>query len=162
MSDQLIFQTGKSSEVYRRNNNGPKTLPCSAPDTILTSLLRQPSPITCCDRQPSPITYCKLCKYIEDRASNTHRTELTENTLMVDPIKGCAEINLHDPRVMPTLQCTLQYMGHSQKCIAGTQIFPISKLGFGSTPQRSRNRSRRTDTRSSNTSDNTDFMEIGR
>ena len=30
----------KSSEVYRRNNNGPKTLPCGNPDTTLTSLLR--------------------------------------------------------------------------------------------------------------------------
>ena len=40
----------KSSEVYRRNNNGPKTLPCGTPDTTLTSLLRQPSTITWCDR----------------------------------------------------------------------------------------------------------------
>ena len=29
-------------------NNGPKTLPCGTPDTTLTSLLRQPSTITCC------------------------------------------------------------------------------------------------------------------
>ena len=33
-----------------RNNNGPKTLPCGTPDTTLTSLLLQPSTITCCDR----------------------------------------------------------------------------------------------------------------
>ena len=30
---------------------------------------------------------------------------------------------------MPTLQCTLQYMGHAQKVHQGTQTFPISKLG---------------------------------
>ena len=40
----------KSSEVYKRNNNGPKTLPCGTPDTTTTSLLRQPSAITCYDR----------------------------------------------------------------------------------------------------------------
>ena len=40
----------KSSEVYRRNNNRPKTLPCCTPDVTLTSLLLQPSTITCCDR----------------------------------------------------------------------------------------------------------------
>ena len=50
ITDQLIFQNGKRSEVYRRNNNGPKTLPYGTPDTKLTSLLRQPSTITCCDR----------------------------------------------------------------------------------------------------------------
>ena len=48
---------------------------------------------------------------------------------MVDPIKDCAEINLHDPCLLPTIQCTLQCMGHAQKCITGTQTFPISKLG---------------------------------
>ena len=50
-------------------------------------------------------------------------------SLMVDPIKGCAEINLYDPILLPTLQCTLQCMRHAQKCITGTQAFPISKLG---------------------------------
>ena len=50
ITDQRIFQSGKSSDVYRRNNNGPKTLRCGTPDTTLTSLLRQPSTITCCDR----------------------------------------------------------------------------------------------------------------
>ena len=47
---------------------------------------------------------------------------------MVDPIKSCTEVNLHDPSLLPTLQCTLQCMGHTQKCITGTQTFPISKL----------------------------------
>ena len=48
---------------------------------------------------------------------------------MVDPIKGCAAINLYDRSLLPTLQCTLQCMRHAQKCITGTQTFPISKLG---------------------------------
>ena len=48
---------------------------------------------------------------------------------MVDPIKGCTEINLHDPNLIPTLQCTLQCMGHSKKCVTGTKTFQISKLG---------------------------------
>ena len=48
---------------------------------------------------------------------------------MVGPIKSCTEINLHDPSLLPILQSTLQCMGHTQKCITGTQTFPISKLG---------------------------------
>ena len=50
ITDQLISKMKKNSKVYRRNNNGPKTLPCGTPDTTLTSLLRQQSTITCCDR----------------------------------------------------------------------------------------------------------------
>ena len=48
---------------------------------------------------------------------------------MVDSIKGCTEINLHDLSLVPTLQCTLHCMEHAQKCITCTQTFPISKLG---------------------------------
>ena len=48
---------------------------------------------------------------------------------MADPITGCAEINMYDPSLLPTLQCTLQRMQHAQKCITGTQTFPISILG---------------------------------
>ena len=44
-------------------------------------------------------------------------------------IKDCPEINLHDPSLLHTLQCTLQSMGHTQKFMTGTQIFPISKQG---------------------------------
>ena len=46
----LFSKMEKSSEVYRINNNGSKTLPCGTPDMMLTSLLLQPSTITCCDR----------------------------------------------------------------------------------------------------------------
>ena len=59
----------------------------------------------------------------------THRAELIENAQMVDPIKGSTEVNLHDPSLLPTLQCTLECMGHAQKRITGTQTFMISKLG---------------------------------
>ena len=113
----------KSSEVYRKNNNGPKTLPCGTPDMTLTSLHLQPSTITYCDR------FDELCQCRQHRNSYVHRTELTQNSLMVDPIKGCTEINLYDPSLMPTLQCTLQCMQHTQKCITGTLTFPMSKLG---------------------------------
>ena len=60
----------KSSDVYRRNNNGPKTLPCGAPHT-LTSLLRQPSTIRCCDR------FDRYCANID----NTEPPIPTEQTL---------------------------------------------------------------------------------
>ena len=55
-------------------------------------------------------------------------------------------------------------MGHAQKCITGTQTFPISKLGGWkhSTPLHSTNRPRRTDISRSNTFDNTGVLEIGR
>ena len=39
----------KVPEVFRRNNNEPKTAPCDTLDTRLTSLPRQPLSITCCD-----------------------------------------------------------------------------------------------------------------
>ena len=39
-----------SSEVYRRNSNGPKTPPCGTPDTTLTRLLQHPSTKTYCGR----------------------------------------------------------------------------------------------------------------
>ena len=81
---------------------------------------------------------------------------------MVDPINGCTEINLNDPCLLPTLHCTLQCMGHAQKSITGIQTFPIRNLVVGSTPLHSINRPRRTDTRLSNTLDNTDVKEIGR
>ena len=47
---------------------------------------------------------------------------------MVDNINGCTEINLGNPSHLPTLQFNLQCMEHAQKCITGTQTFPINKL----------------------------------
>ena len=92
---------GNSSEVNKKNNNESKTLYCDTADTTLTSLLRQPSTLMCSDRQ--------------HRTFTTHTTELIENSLMVDPIKSCAEINLHNPSLMPTLQCIFQCMRHTRK-----------------------------------------------
>ena len=37
--------------------------------------------------------------------------------------------SLCDTSLLPTFQCTLQCMGHAQKCMTDTQTFPISKLG---------------------------------
>ena len=44
-------------------------------------------------------------------------------------LSNAALKSMHYPSLLSTLQCTLQCMGHAQKCITGTQIFPISKLG---------------------------------
>ena len=49
------------------------------------------------------LVWQKLCQYRQHRASNTHRAEPIENALMIDPIKGCTEINLRDPSLLPTL-----------------------------------------------------------
>ena len=114
----------KSSEVYRRNNNGPKTLPYGIPDTMLTSLLLQPSTITCCerfDRNSVNIDHTEPPIPIEQ---GLYRIP----SWYVDPIKGCDEINLYDPSLLPIFQCTLQCMRRTQKCITCTQTFPISKL----------------------------------
>ena len=48
----------KRAPRYRRNNNGPKTLPCSTHDSILTSLLLQPSTMVCCERYDSNCVQC--------------------------------------------------------------------------------------------------------
>ena len=99
---------------------------------------------------------------IKHRTSNTHRAELIENALMVHPIKGCTEISLHDPSLLPTLQSTLQCMGHAQKCIIVPRPFQSANWVVASTPLRSINLSRQADTRGSNTFDNTDVLEICR
>ena len=105
--------------MYRRNNNGPKTLPCGTPDTKLTSLLLQPSTITYCDR------FHRNCVNID----NTEPSIPTEQSLYritrwLTQSKAALKSSL-----LPTLQCTLQCMRHAQKCITGIQTFPISKLG---------------------------------
>ena len=68
--------------------------------------------------------------YRQHRTSNTHRAEHIENALMVDPFKSCTEINLHDPNLLLTLQCTLKCMGYAQKYITGTQTFPQQTGGW--------------------------------
>ena len=39
---------------------------------------------------------------------------LMQNSLIVEPIKGCTEINLYYPSLPRTLQCTLQWMWHTK------------------------------------------------
>ena len=118
----LFSNMEKRSDMYRRNNNGPKTLPCSPPDTTLNSLLQQPSTITCYERfDRNTVNIDRNLQYPQSRAYRECQ--------MVDPIKGCTEVNLHNTSLLPTLQCTLQCKGHAEKCITGTQTFPISKLG---------------------------------
>ena len=139
----------KYTKVYRINNNGIKTLTCGTPETTLTSLLRQPSTIRCCD------PFDRNCQYTQHRTSNTHRAELIENALMVDHMKGCTEIYLHDPSLLSTLQCTLHCTGQSQNCITGTQTFSISKLGVWKHTTVFHKSSKTNQHKGSNTIDNT-------
>ena len=136
------FPDEKNSEGYRRKNNGPNTRPCGTPDTTLTSSLRQPSTMMCCDR-------------FDRNCVNMDNTELQYPQSRADEEcpdgwlhwnEGCTEMNLRDPRLLSTLQCILQWMVHTQKCITATQAFLISKLGGWYTTLRPINRLRRTDT----------------
>ena len=112
----------------------------------------------CCDLQQSTLCFAWLVRqYRQHRTSDTCRIEHIVNSLMVDPINGCADINMHGSCLLLTLQYTLLCIGHAQKCITGTQTFPISKLGgwkHTSTSLRSTNRPRRRDAKPSNTLDN--------
>ena len=81
---------------------------------------------------------------------------------MDDPIKGCIEITQHDPSLRRTLQCTLQCMGHAQKCITCTQTFPISKLGGWKYTTTFHKSSKIDRYQALNTLDTTDVMEICR
>ena len=38
------------------------------------------------------------------------------------PLYYMVKYNLHDPSLLPTLQFTLQCMGHAQKCITGISL----------------------------------------
>ena len=73
----LFSRMDNSSEVYRRNNYESKTLPCGTHDTTLTSLLRQPSTITCCNR------FDRNCQYRQHETFNTNQAELAENYLQL-------------------------------------------------------------------------------
>ena len=80
MDSQLMPQCVKNLKGHRRNNNAPKTLPSITLDTTLTSLLRQPSTMTCCDR-------CDRNCVSVDITEPPIPTEqkLTEKSLTVDP-----------------------------------------------------------------------------
>ena len=120
-----ILQNGKKLHGVKEEHNVPKTLPCGTPDTTLTSLLLQPSLTMCCDRFDRNSVNIDNAEPI----MHTEQSLFIKNSLMVDPIKGCDEINLNNPSHLPILQCTLQCMRHTQMYITGTQTFLISKLG---------------------------------
>ena len=104
-----------------------------------------------------------MCQCQQHRTSNTHTAELKENALLVDPVNGSNDLNLHYPCLQTTLQFSLQCKRHAQKCSTGTQTFLISDLVVGSTKLCSMNRPRRTYTRHFSTLDNTDvFSNSGR
>ena len=136
----------KISEVYRINNNEPKILACGNSEIGI-----EVSWVVSIDNK---------------RYSNTHRAEPPlENARMVAPIKGCTEMNLHAPSLLPIQQCTLQCMGFEQKCITGTQTFPISKLrGWKLTTafSKSSKTNRHQELQHLRGLDNTDVIEIGR
>ena len=98
----------KSSDLHRRDNNGTKTLPCGTPDMTLTSQLRQTSTRMFHD------WFDKNFVNIDNTEPqiNTEKN-LQKNTLMVNPIHGCTEINLHDPCLLLTLESTWQHMQYA-------------------------------------------------
>ena len=97
-----------------------RTLLCSTPDMTLTSLHLHESTIMCCDRFDRNCVDMNL-KYKQKRAYG-EISDIWSHQL------GCAEINLFDPSLLPTLLCTLHCVRHAQWCITGTQTFLISKL----------------------------------
>ena len=109
--------------MYRRNNNGPENtalrhsqnnLNLFTPTTIHHNVLWS--------------VWKKLCQYRQHRTSNTHWAWPKENawwlTLSKAALKSICTI-----QPLPTLQCTLLCVELAQKCITGTQTFPISKRG---------------------------------
>ena len=63
------FPGCKKLRSVQRNNNRPKTLPCSIPETTSTSLLRQPSTITYCD------WFDRNCVSIDNTEPPIHREQ---------------------------------------------------------------------------------------
>ena len=82
----------------------PKTLSWDTSDTALSSLLQHPS--TLIDRNRVNI---------DNTEFQYPRAKLIENSQMTDRIKGSAEINLHDPNLIPPIQCILHCMEHIQR-----------------------------------------------
>ena len=135
----------KNLWVYIRNNKGPKTLPCSTPDTMLTSLLLQPYTKTCCDefdRNCVNIAAQKL-QYPQNR----DYTEFPDG----DPINGCAEINLYDPSLLPLSNALYSVSDMHNSASQVPRPFRWAKWVVGSTALHSINRPWQTDTRCSNT-----------
>ena len=80
---------------------------------------------------------------------------------MVDPIKGSAEINRHDPSLPPTLQCDLQCMGQAQKYITCNKTLLISNLSSWKRTTALNKSSWANLHRTLNTFDNANVVKIG-
>ena len=148
----------RTSAVYRRKNNWPKTLSCGTSDTSLTSLLGQQSTITCCDQ---------FERNSGQHKDNTEPLIPTEQSLWriswsLTLSKAALKLSWTILNLMPTLLRTLQCMGHAEKRITGTQTFPISKVGSWKHTTASINRARRTVARHSSTIDYIGVKEIWR
>ena len=87
---------------------GQKTVPCDKPDTAISSLLRQPSTIACCDR------FDRNCvmQDKQHRTSNTHSAELIGNSWLT--LSKAAQKSIHR---------NLHYI---QRCIHGTHPIRIT------------------------------------
>ena len=146
----------KSSEVYRRNNNGPKTMACGTPDTTLTSLLRHPSTKTYCDRlhkncvstdNTEPPIPTELSLYGIPRGSTLSKAALSRSAQSWPPARS----KMHSAMYVTHTTAHHRYPNLSDK-----------QTGWLEAHQCSINRPRRTDTRCSNIFDSTGVMEIGR
>ena len=137
-----------SSEVYWRDNNGPKTLSSGTPATALTSLLQQPSTTTCCvwfDKNRVDIDNTEL------QYSQTSAYIYRENALMVDPVNGFAGINRMILASCPLLNVFWSVWNTHKIASQVTRLFRYANWVVRSTPLRSTNRPRRTHTTRSNT-----------
>ena len=61
-------------------NNGPRTLPCGTPDTIYLNSLST--------------TERKILEHLQDQATNSSFPQFKHKAPMINPVKGCTEINL--------------------------------------------------------------------
>ena len=94
--------------ALQHNNNGPKTLLCDTHDTMSTSLLQQPITITCCVR------FDRNYVSFDNNETPTDRADHIENCLLVRLINSCVEIILPNLCLLPTLQCTFQWIRHTK------------------------------------------------
>ena len=96
----MTLQPSKLSHRHNRSAHFPewkKSLKCiggiitCTPDTTLTIFLLQPFTTTCCD------WFDRNDGNIDNTEPPIPTEELIENAMMLAPIKGWAEVNLHDP-----------------------------------------------------------------
>ena len=85
------------SEVYARNNNGLKTLPCGTSDTTLSSLLQKPSTITYCDRLDRHYQYRQLITSITHRAGYRECPDSSQGIVIWMSHELC---DMDEPRAM--------------------------------------------------------------